>query len=160
MVEGITLDNRFEWKKRWVIPLRVLENTVRGDTVVHTVLVIKRCCNLRGYRCKGNVCMQCGFGMPIPNGRCLCGNEITYYIDDCMDAIEYALGDTLTEWGARRAMEGHPEPFPLQYVEIGNENWGPEYDRRFDLFIKLLKTDTPNLLLYITRCLSVKELPL
>ena len=54
-----------------------------------------------------------------------------------MDAIEYAIGDVTTEWGAKRAEQGHPEPFPLQYVEIGNENWGDEYDKRFDIFAEL-----------------------
>ncbi|MFR5757558.1 MAG: hypothetical protein ACLUE2_03385 [Bacteroides cellulosilyticus] len=58
-------------------------------------------------------------------------SKIAYYLDDCMDAIEYAIGDVTTEWGAKRAEQGHPEPFPLQYVEIGNENWGDEYDKRF-----------------------------
>lgn len=42
---------------------------------------------------------------------------------------------------------GHPAPFPLQYVEIGNENWGPEYDRRFDMFYKAIKEKYPELIL-------------
>lgn len=49
--------------------------------------------------------------------------------------------------GARRAADGHPAPFPLQYVEIGNENWGPEYDRRFDMFYKAIKEKYPELIL-------------
>lgn len=49
--------------------------------------------------------------------------------------------------GARRASDGHPSPFPLRYVEIGNENWGPEYDRRFDLFYQAIKEKYPQLTL-------------
>ena len=60
--------------------------------------------------------------------------KFDFYLNDCLDAIEYALGDKTTEWGARRAADGHPKPFPLQYVEIGNENWGDEYDKRFRHF--------------------------
>lgn len=53
----------------------------------------------------------------------------------------------LPNGGARRVADGHPEPFPLQYVEIGNENWGPEYDRRFDVFYKAIKLKYPQLTL-------------
>lgn len=90
-----------------------------------------------------NVGLGCQFRM----GDACPDDKISYYLDDCMDAIEYALGDVTTEWGKRRAADGHAEPFPLQYVEIGNENWGPEYDRRFDLFYKAIKEKYPQLTL-------------
>lgn len=90
-----------------------------------------------------NVGLGCQFRM----GDACPEDEIAFYMDDCMDAIEYALGDETTEWGARRAADGHPAPFPLQYVEIGNENWGPEYDRRFDMFYKAIKEKYPELIL-------------
>ncbi|MGH2564245.1 MAG: alpha-N-arabinofuranosidase, partial [Ginsengibacter sp.] len=45
------------------------------------------------------------------------------YVDDVLDEIEYVIGDTTTYWGAKRAADGHPEPFKLTYVEIGNEDW-------------------------------------
>ena len=64
-----------------------------------------------------NVGLGCQFRM----GDACPDDKISYYLDDCMDAIEYALGDVTTEWGKRRAADGHAEPFPLQYVEIGNE---------------------------------------
>jgi len=51
--------------------------------------------------------------------------------DDTMNALEYALGDATTKWGALRAEMGHPAPFRLKYLEIGNENNGPEYISRF-----------------------------
>lgn len=49
--------------------------------------------------------------------------------------------------GCKRAEQGHPEPFPLQYVEIGNENWGDEYDKRFDIFYTAIKAKYPELIL-------------
>lgn len=148
VVEGITLDNRFEWKKTLGDPAaRPGEYSTWGY----------RCTYGFGYKemlqfcedigAKAMYVCNVGLGCQFRMGDACAENEITYYIDDCMDAIEYALGDTLTEWGARRAMEGHPEPFPLQYVEIGNENWGPEYDRRFDLFYKAIKDRYPQLTL-------------
>ncbi len=51
------------------------------------------------------------------------------YVQDILDLIEYANGDASTEWGARRAENGHPAPFGLQYIGLGNENWGEVYFR-------------------------------
>ena len=50
-------------------------------------------------------------------------------------------------WGAKRIAAGHPEPFPLQYIEIGNENWGPLYNQRFETFYKAIKAKYPQLTL-------------
>jgi alpha-N-arabinofuranosidase len=59
------------------------------------------------------------------------------YVDDALDEIEYVIGDTSTYWGAKRAADGHPAPFKLTYVEIGNEDWfdiSNSYDGRFNQF--------------------------
>ncbi len=85
-----------------------------------------------------------GLGCQYRMGDASPESKIAYYLDDCMDAIEYAIGDVTTEWGAKRAEQGHPEPFPLQYVEIGNENWGDEYDKRFDIFYTAIKAKYPS----------------
>ncbi len=53
-------------------------------------------------------------------------------LEDILAALEYALGSADSRWGAVRAEMGHPAPFRLDYLEIGNENSGPEYERRFD----------------------------
>lgn len=53
------------------------------------------------------------------------------YVQDILDLIEYANGDVTTEWGARRAENGHPAPFGLEYIGLGNENWGEVYFRNF-----------------------------
>ena len=51
------------------------------------------------------------------------------YVQDILDLIEYANGDVTTEWGAKRAENGHPAPFGLAYIGLGNENWGEVYFR-------------------------------
>lgn len=51
------------------------------------------------------------------------------YVQDILDLIEYANGDVSTVWGAKRAENGHPEPFGLSYIGLGNENWGEVYFR-------------------------------
>ena len=65
------------------------------------------------------------------------------YINDCLDAIEYALGDTDTYWGAKRAENGHSAPFPLTYLSIGNEDFGPRYYKYYDAFYRAIKEKWP-----------------
>lgn len=70
------------------------------------------------------------------------------YVDDALDEIEYILGDTTSYWGAKRAADGHPEPFKLTYVEIGNEDWfdrSNSYDGRFKQFREAIESKYPNL---------------
>lgn len=67
------------------------------------------------------------------------------YVQDALDAIEYANGPVTSPWGALRARNGHPEPFHLKYVEIGNENGGPAYLERWPLFHKAIKAKYPDL---------------
>ena len=61
-------------------------------------------------------------------------DQMDEYVQDALDAIEYANGGLDTTWGARRVAAGHPEPFNLQYIEIGNENGGPDFNDRYALF--------------------------
>lgn len=66
-------------------------------------------------------------------------------VQDALDAIEYANGPVTTYWGAKRAQAGHPEPFNLKYMEIGNENHGEEYADRYKLFHDAIKAKYPDI---------------
>jgi alpha-L-arabinofuranosidase len=72
-------------------------------------------------------------------------NDVNDYVNDAIDAIEYAIGDTTTRWGSERAKNGHPKPFPLKYVEIGNEDFGPVYYKRYDVIASAVKAKYPHL---------------
>lgn len=67
------------------------------------------------------------------------------YIDDALDLIEFANGSTDTKWGKLRAEMGHPAPFNLKYIGIGNEQWGPEYPERLAPFIKAIRKAYPDI---------------
>lgn len=67
------------------------------------------------------------------------------WIEDALSAIEYAVGPTNTKWGSMRAKNGHPQPFKLRFVEIGNENWGEAYEERYALFYKAIKERYPKI---------------
>ncbi|HEY1500699.1 MAG TPA: alpha-L-arabinofuranosidase C-terminal domain-containing protein [Acidobacteriaceae bacterium] len=76
------------------------------------------------------------------------GPDLAPYVQDALDEIEYVTGDTSTHWGAERARDGHPAPFSLHYVEIGNEEYhdpSGTYDARFAQFYSAIKKDHPQL---------------
>ncbi|MEN6458034.1 MAG: alpha-L-arabinofuranosidase C-terminal domain-containing protein [Thermoguttaceae bacterium] len=67
------------------------------------------------------------------------------YLQDALDAIEYANGPVDSKWGSLRAKAGHPAPFHLKYLEIGNENSGPLYDTRYALFYRTIHARYPKM---------------
>ncbi|MBO4540146.1 MAG: hypothetical protein J5781_07685, partial [Clostridia bacterium] len=71
--------------------------------------------------------------------------EFDAYIQDILDLIEYANGDKNTVWGSVRAENGHESPYNLQYIGIGNENWGDLYWRNFEAIYNVLKVKAPNI---------------
>ncbi len=81
------------------------------------------------------------------------GPDLDPYIQDALEEVEYVTGDSSAKWGAERAKDGHPAPFPLYYVEIGNEDWfdrSGSYDGRFAQYFKAIKQRYPNLQLIAT----------
>ncbi len=67
------------------------------------------------------------------------------YIDDALDLIEFANGAATTKWGKVRADMGHPEPFGLEFIGIGNEQWGKEYVERLEPFVKAIRKRYPDI---------------
>jgi alpha-L-arabinofuranosidase len=70
--------------------------------------------------------------------------ELDPYVQDALDLIEFANGDITSQWGKIRAKMGHPAPFNLKMMGVGNENWGPQYIERLTLFQKAIKAKYPN----------------
>lgn len=78
-------------------------------------------------------------------------DEWNNYVQDILDLVEYANGDAnTTYWGALRAAYGHPEPYNLKYLGLGNENWGDVYWRNFDALYNAVKTVYPDLQIITT----------
>ncbi|MDE3198462.1 MAG: alpha-N-arabinofuranosidase, partial [Acidobacteriota bacterium] len=81
------------------------------------------------------------------------GPDLDPYVRDALDEIEYVTGSADTKWGAERAKDGHPEPFVLHYVEVGNEDnfdRAKTYDGRYAQFYKAIKAKYPNLQIIAT----------
>ena len=86
-----------------------------------------------------------GVSCSMRSGTFLDDEHLPALIQDTLDAIEYAIGPTTSKWGALRAKHGHPKPFPLKYVEIGNEQRGARYGERVGVFYKAIKAKHPDL---------------
>ncbi len=86
-------------------------------------------------------CINAGMSLrdSVPMGR------MGQWVQDALDAIEYANGPTTSIWGAIRAQNGHPAPFGLKYMEIGNENGGPIYRQRWSLIYHAIKDKYPEM---------------
>lgn len=148
IVEGTCYENRVRWKETLGDPM-----TRRGEW------------DLWGYRSTYGLgyheflqfCEDLGMkGMFVANAAMSCAYrcgdyseeqaEIDRCLQDMRDAIEYAIGDPAkNKWARRRAEAGHPAPFPLQYVEIGNENNGDIYKRHLNYMYAKLKAEYPQL---------------
>jgi len=89
-----------------------------------------------------------GFSLPPKAERIKPGPDLQPFVQEALDEIEYVIGDKHTKWGARRVADGHPAPFKLSYVEIGNEEWfdnSGSYDGRFTQFYDAIKSKYPQL---------------
>lgn len=73
--------------------------------------------------------------------------DLDGYIRDALDLIEFANGNPESEWGKVRAEMGHPEPFNLKYIGIGNEQWGEEYVVRLKPFVEAIRKQYPEMLI-------------
>lgn len=72
-------------------------------------------------------------------------DSLTPYIQDALDLIEFANGDITTKWGSVRAEMGHPQPFGLKFLALGNEQWGPEYIARLEPFLAPIRKAYPDI---------------
>lgn len=151
VVEGITLSNRIKWKETIGDPVTrpgVYDTWGYRTTMGFGYHEFLQFCEDIGAG--GMFVCNVGLGCQGRVGDACKDDEVDSFIEDVLDAIDYALGDGTTEWSRKRVENGHPAPFPLKYVEIGNENWGPVYEKRYDKFYKAIKEKYPQLKLIST----------
>jgi alpha-L-arabinofuranosidase len=93
-------------------------------------------------------------GYSLTQQRVSAGPDLAPYVQDALDEIEYVTGGPETKWGARRAKDGHPEPFKLTYVEVGNEDAFDQgegsYEKRFAQFFDAIRAKYPKLQIIAT----------
>jgi alpha-N-arabinofuranosidase len=156
IVEGFDLSQRYQWK-----------NTI--GPIEERQLVINRWNFEFAHRPAPDYFQTFGLGffeyfqlaedigaepLPIINAGMACQfnsaelvplDALDPYVQDALDLIEFANGEPTSKWGKVRASMGHPAPFHLKLLGVGNENWGPQYIERLKIFTKAIKTKYPDI---------------
>ncbi len=155
IVEGRDLNNRYQWKKtigdidkreniinRWntefkhrpapdyyqTFGLGFMEYFVTAEDIGASPLPI----------------LNCGMACEFNTGELVPLDQLDPYVQDALDLIEFANGDASTKWGKLRTDLGHPAPFHLKMIGIGNEQWGPQYVDRWKIFTRAIKGKYPD----------------
>ena len=89
--------------------------------------------------------LNCGMACQFNSAEVVPLDQLDPYIQDALDLIEFANGAASTQWGGLRAEMGHPEPFNLKYLGIGNEQWGEQYIERYKIISKALRETHPEI---------------
>lgn len=89
--------------------------------------------------------INCGMACQYNTGEVVPMNQLEPYVQDMLDLIEFANGDATTKWGSLRAQMGHPAPFNLKMIGVGNEQWDEQYVDRYKVIAKTLKEKYPNI---------------
>jgi alpha-L-arabinofuranosidase len=151
-LEGNTIDERFQWKNT-IGPIETRPGhqapwNYRSSDGLGLLEYLLWCEDLGMVPVLGVYAGYSLNGSFIPPGPAL-----VPFVQDALDEIEYIRGGTDTFWGARRAADGHPDPFPLEYVEIGNEDFfdgSGSYNGRFAQFYDAIKAAHPDLKIIAT----------
>lgn len=154
IVEGHELNNRYQWKK-----------TV-GDVAERTMIVNRWNTEFR-HRPAPDYYQSFGLGfyeyfllaedigaepLPIVNCGMACQfntselvpmEQLDPYVQDALDLVEFANGPVTSKWGKLRADMGHPQPFNMKLIGVGNEQWGEQYVERYKVFQDALKAKYP-----------------
>lgn len=91
--------------------------------------------------------LNCGMACQFNSGELCPLDQLDPFIQDALDLIEFANGPVTSTWGAKRAALGHPEPFNMKMMGIGNEQWGPAYIDRYAQFSRAIKAKHPEIAL-------------
>ncbi|MDP3643048.1 MAG: alpha-L-arabinofuranosidase C-terminal domain-containing protein [Bacteroidota bacterium] len=90
--------------------------------------------------------LNCGMACQFNSSELVASDALDPYIQDVLDLIEFANGTAATKWGKLRADMGHPAPFNLKLVGVGNEQWGTQYVDRLKIFMKVLSEKHPEII--------------
>lgn len=159
IVEGTDLDTRYDWKKT----VGAVENRPVNENRWHYTFAHRffpdyyQSYGLGFYEyfllsedmgAEPLPVLSCGLSCQYQNEKEECHvpvKDLGSYIQDALDLIEFANGSPTSTWGKVRADMGHPEPFNLKYIGIGNEQWGDEYVVRLEPFVKAIRAKYPDI---------------
>ena len=91
--------------------------------------------------------LSCGMACQFNSAEVVPMDQLEPYIQDALDLIEFANGPVESQWGKVRANMGHPAPFNLKMLGVGNEQWGAQYIERYQAFVRKIKEKYPQMTL-------------
>lgn len=155
IVEGFNLDQRYQWKRtlgpvedrqliinRWNFEFAHRPTPDYFQTFGLGFFEYFQLCEDIGA--EPLPILNCGMACQFNTAELVPLEQLDPYVQDALDLIEFANGDASTKWGKVRAGLGHPKPFNLKLLGVGNENWGPQYIERLAIFQKAIKSAHPS----------------
>ena len=157
IVEGRTLENRYQWKKTIgpVADRTAMINRWNTEFSHRLTPDYYQSFGIGFYEyfllsedlgAEPLPILSCGMACQFNTGELVPMEELDSYIQDALDLIEFANGSPKTQWGKIRAEMGHQAPFDMKYIGIGNEQWGPDYFERYIAFEKAIKAKYPEII--------------
>jgi alpha-L-arabinofuranosidase len=156
IVEGRNLANRYQWKttvgpvderklimNRWSVEVK---NRQTPDYYQSFGLGFYEYFQLaEDMEAEPLPVINCGMSCQFNAGEIVPLSDLNPYIQDALDLVEFANGGIATKWGKLRSSMGHPKPFNLKYLAVGNEQWDVQYIERYKEFEKAIKTKYPEI---------------
>ncbi len=142
-VDGTSLANAYHWKPTIGDPAtRPVRANIWGYMVDNGLGYHEYLQMCEDLRAEPLFVINCGMDF---SQNAVPTSQMASWVQEALDAIEYANGDVNTAWGGQRVANGHPAPFNLKYMEIGNENNGAAYNDRYALFYDAIKAQYPQM---------------
>lgn len=146
IVEGLTMDNAYNWKDTvGPVETRPINKNLWGYYQSYGLGFYEYFQYCEDMGATPLPVINVGMACQVRGGDLVAMADLAPYIQDALDLIEYATGDSTTKWGALRAESGHEEPFELKYLAVGNEQWGSGYYERYERFYDAIKAVYPDL---------------
>jgi alpha-N-arabinofuranosidase len=155
IVEGRTLANRYDWKRtigppesrpvminRWNDEIKHRPTPDYFQTFALGFFEYFALCEALGA--EPLPILNCGMACQFNTGELVPLDQLNPFVQDALDLVEFATGPADSPWGSRRAAMGHPAPFKLNYLGIGNEQWGPQYVERYAPIARAVKAKYPH----------------
>ena len=153
-IEGYSIEQRWNWKDT-IGPLRYRKGRVGDWGYVNTnglgLLEFLEWCE--DVELEPLLAVYAGYSLDIwgQSGTSFPESQMVIVLQDILNELEYCMGDTSTSYGGLRARDGHPEPFKINYIEIGNEDWfSSTYPYRFRILYNGIKKVYPDITLIST----------
>ncbi len=141
-VEGEEIAQRYQWKQTvGPVDSRIPLWNIWGYNATHGIGYHEYLQLAEDLGAEPLFCINAG----VSHKETIPSDQIDQYIQDALDAIEYANGPVTSVWGAARARNGHPAPFNMKYIEVGNENYGSGYFKNFELISNAIRARYPEM---------------